>query len=230
MASNTSGLDPKGLGATFDAHCDAEFNTRDIEATMASMGDAPHLTHVPTMTGGNGRNDVRRFYETWFIGHWPKDVSITRLSRTVDETRVVDEMIVSFTHDCEMPALLPGVPPTGRKVVLPHVAVVGFKDGKIAYRAYLLGPGVLARADRTVGSVEAAGDRRRASGPPARSEPSLQYADPQELNSVQAFGFFCREARFFGGFAARRRDLCSTCRDDWGAGARLRFLKKVHQP
>ena len=86
---------------------------------MASMGDAPHLTHVPTMTGGNGRNDVRRFYETWFIGHWPKDVSITRLSRTVDETRVVDEMIVSFTHDCEMPALLPGVPPTGRKVVLP---------------------------------------------------------------------------------------------------------------
>jgi len=32
-----------------------------------------------------------------------------------------------------MPAILPGVKPTGRKVVLPHVAVVGFKDGKIAY-------------------------------------------------------------------------------------------------
>jgi carboxymethylenebutenolidase len=38
---------------------------------------------------------------------------------------------VSFTH-CEIPAILPGVPPTGQKVVLPHVAVVGFKDGKIA--------------------------------------------------------------------------------------------------
>ena len=166
MASNTSGLDPKGLGATFDAHCDAEFNTRDIEATMASMGDAPHLTHVPTMTGGNGRNDVRRFYETWFIGHWPKDVSITRLSRTVDETRVVDEMIVSFTHDCEMPALLPGVPPTGRKVVLPHVAVVGFKDGKIAYEHIYW-------------------DQASLLVPPARSEPSLQYADPQELTQFR---------------------------------------------
>jgi hypothetical protein len=29
---------PKGLGAKFDAHTDAEFNTRDIEATMATMG------------------------------------------------------------------------------------------------------------------------------------------------------------------------------------------------
>jgi hypothetical protein len=30
--------DPKGLGAKFDAHTDAEFNTRGIEATMAPMG------------------------------------------------------------------------------------------------------------------------------------------------------------------------------------------------
>ena len=88
--------DAKGLGATFDAHTDAEFKTRDIEATMATMSEAPHLTHVPTMTGGNGRDDVRRFYETWFIGHWPKDTSITRLSRTVDTGHVVDEIIVEL--------------------------------------------------------------------------------------------------------------------------------------
>jgi carboxymethylenebutenolidase len=42
-------------------------------------------------------------------------------------------VIVSFTHDCEMPALLPGIAPTGRKVTLPHVVVVGFDHGKIAY-------------------------------------------------------------------------------------------------
>jgi hypothetical protein len=33
--------DPKNLGAKFDAHTDAEFNTRDIEATMATMAEAP---------------------------------------------------------------------------------------------------------------------------------------------------------------------------------------------
>ena len=42
------------------------------------------------MTGGNGYEAVRRFYETWFIGHWPKDTSITRISRTADEAHVVD--------------------------------------------------------------------------------------------------------------------------------------------
>jgi len=126
-------FDPKGLGAMFDAHTAAEFKTRDIEATMATMGAAPHLTHVPVMTGGSGRDDVRSFYETWFIGHWPKDTEITPVSRTVGENSVVDEVIVSFTHDCEMQALLPGVAPTGRKVVLPHVVVVGFEGGKIAY-------------------------------------------------------------------------------------------------
>ena len=123
----------KDLGEVFDAHTGAEFETRDIDATMATMTETPSVTHVPVMTGGHGREAVRRFYETWFIGRWPKDTALKRLSRTVGQDRVVDEVIVSFTHDCEMPALLPGVAPTGRKVVLPHVVVVGFDNGKIAY-------------------------------------------------------------------------------------------------
>ena len=125
--------DPKDLGAMFDAHTDAEFKACDIEATMATMSAAPHVTHVPTMTGGFGRDDVRRFYATWFIGHWPKDTEITPLSRTVGEDRVVDEVIIRFTHDCDMPAILPGVKPTGRKAAIPFVVVVGFEDGKVQF-------------------------------------------------------------------------------------------------
>ena len=34
---------------------------------------------------------------------------------------------------CEMPAILPGIKPTGRKVVIPFVVVVGFEDGKVAF-------------------------------------------------------------------------------------------------
>ena len=125
--------DREGLGAMFDAHTDAEFKTRDIEATMATMSASPHVTHVPTMTGGSGREAVRGFYDTWFIGHWPEDTVVTPISRTVGETQVVDEVMISFTHDCEMPALLPGVKPTGRKVTIPFVVVVGFKDGRIEF-------------------------------------------------------------------------------------------------
>jgi carboxymethylenebutenolidase len=123
----------KRLGEVFDTHMAAEFKTRDIEATMATMGDAPHVTHVPTMTGGHGRDGVRQFYDTWFIGKWPQDTVVTPVSRTVGENGLVDEMIVSFTHDCEMPALLPGVKPTWRKVTIPFVVAVGFDGDKISY-------------------------------------------------------------------------------------------------
>jgi hypothetical protein len=98
---------------------------RSVDATMATMTDAPYVTHVPVMTGGYGYDEVRQFYATWFIGRWPADVQITPISRTVGQGRVIDELIVSFTHDMEMPALMPGIAPTSRKVTLPHVVVMG---------------------------------------------------------------------------------------------------------
>jgi carboxymethylenebutenolidase len=126
--------DPKGLGAKFDAHTDAEFNTRNIEATMATMGKSPHVTHVPTMTGGAGYDAVRHFYETYFVGRVPDDWNVKLISRTIGDDQLVDEMLISFTHDCEIPAILPGVKPTGRKVVIPFVVVVGFdKDEKVEF-------------------------------------------------------------------------------------------------
>ena len=121
------------LGAVFDAHVAAEFATPDLDATMATMTGWPTLTHVPGLTGGHGHDAVRSFYGKYFHGHWPADTSMVRLSRTVAQDRVIDEIVVSFTHDIEMPAMLPGIMPTGRKVELPHVVVVGFSGGKIAY-------------------------------------------------------------------------------------------------
>ena len=56
--------DVKHFGEVFDAHTTAEFQTRDIEATMATMGETPHVTHVSVMTGGHGADAVRSFYET----------------------------------------------------------------------------------------------------------------------------------------------------------------------
>jgi len=132
-SSDPKGLDPKGLGAMFDAHCDAEFKTRDIEATMATMSETPHVTHVPTMTGGSGYNAVRHFYETYFVGRVPHDWSVRLISRTIGESQLVDEVLISFTHDCDVPAILPGVKPTGRKVTIPFVVVVGFEEGKVAF-------------------------------------------------------------------------------------------------
>ena len=121
------------LGSIVDAHICAEFVDHDLEATMRTMTAEPYLDHVPVMTGGVGAAEVRTFYRDHFIGHWPADTKVERLSRTEGGGRVVDELMVSFTHTCEMDAILPGVALTGRRVELPFVVVMGFEGGKIAY-------------------------------------------------------------------------------------------------
>lgn len=151
------------LGALFDAHLRAEFDTHDVNAAMATMTSNPHLTHVPVMTGGDGYEAVKSFYSRYFIGRWPADTKITHLSRTIGENRIVDEIIVSFTHDVEIVAELPGVAPTGKKVELPHVVIVGTKDGKIEYEhiywdqaSFLVQVGLLDKSKYPVTGVEQA--------------------------------------------------------------------------
>ena len=121
------------LGKVFDAHVHAEFVARDIEATMTTMADDPYVTHVPVMTGGSGRDEMRRFYSSYFIGRWPVDTELKPISRTIGQGRVIDEFVLSFTHDREMPAMLPGISPTGRKVELPTVVVMGVENGKVTH-------------------------------------------------------------------------------------------------
>jgi carboxymethylenebutenolidase len=100
---------------------------------MATMTDSPYLDHVPVMTGGVGADEVRRFYAEHFIGKWPQDTAITIVSRTVGPDQVVVEMVMSFTHDVEMDAIVPGVAPTGRPVELPFVVVMGFEGEKVTH-------------------------------------------------------------------------------------------------
>jgi carboxymethylenebutenolidase len=120
-------------GAVFDAHVDAEFVARDIDATMATMVKDPYVTHVPVLTGGCGGDDVRRFYSSYFIGHWPEDTQLKPISRTIGQGRVIDEFVLSFTHDREIPTMLPGVAPTSKKVELPHVVAMGIENNKVMY-------------------------------------------------------------------------------------------------
>ena len=63
----------------------------------------------------------------------PDDTKFVRISRTIDKNQVVDELILSFTHDREIEFMLPGIPPTGKYVELPHVVVMKFNEGKIAH-------------------------------------------------------------------------------------------------
>jgi len=121
------------LGKVFDKHVKFEFEDKDVESTMKTMVKEPYVLHVPVMTGGIGYRNVYNFYKNDFVGKMPEDVKITRISRTVGRNQVVDELILSFTHDIEIKSMLPGIQPTGKYVELPHVVVMKFRGNKIVH-------------------------------------------------------------------------------------------------
>jgi carboxymethylenebutenolidase len=121
------------LDTIFNAHLQAEL-AGDLDETLATMSPNPHLVNVPTMVGGQGPQAVRRFYAKRLIGQFfPPDVVFETVSRTYGEQRLVDELIISFTHTIKMDHILPGVEPTGRRVEAVFVVIVGFEDDKVAY-------------------------------------------------------------------------------------------------
>lgn len=119
------------LSDLWDEHVRHEFDTRDVPATMATMVAEPYVNHIPTMTGGVGAKELSRFYQHHFVHGNPKDMALTPLSRTVGASQIVDEFIMSFTHDSEIDWMLPGVAPTGRHVEIPMLGVVKFRGPKL---------------------------------------------------------------------------------------------------
>ena len=140
--------------AAWERHVTAEFVEKDVDAAMPTMTADPFVNCVPVMTGGVGLEDVRSFYKRYFLPANPDDTVALPVARTVGSHRIVEELIHSFTHDIEMPWILPGVAPTGKKVEVAIVAVVEFEGDKVSgERIYWDQASVLAQ----VGLLDATG-------------------------------------------------------------------------
>ena len=121
------------LDAIFGAHLNAELAC-DLDQTLATMAPEPHLINVPTMVGGQGLGGVKTFYAKRLIGQFfPPDVTFETISRTYSEERLVDELIISFTHTHKIDWMLPRVEPTGKRVEVVFVVIVGIEDDKVSY-------------------------------------------------------------------------------------------------
>src|SRR5215204_5488877 len=121
------------LGTIFDEHIKCEFEKHDVEATMKTMVKEPYVHHIPVLTGGIGYDGVYNFYNDEFINKMPDDTKFVRISRTIGKDQVVDELILSFTHDRELDFMLPRIPPTGKYIELPYVVIMKFNRGKIEH-------------------------------------------------------------------------------------------------
>ncbi|KAF9535013.1 hypothetical protein CPB83DRAFT_843335 [Crepidotus variabilis] len=118
------------LDAIWEEHCYYEFELKSLAKTMATMVAEPYVNHIPTMTGGIGREQLTAFYRDHFIFANP-DVVLQPISRTVGLDRVVDEFVFELTHDRVVDWLLPGVQPTGKKLLIPMTAIVAFRGDRL---------------------------------------------------------------------------------------------------
>jgi len=121
------------LARLWEEHVRHEFATKSTDETLATMVEDAYVNHVPVMTGGSGKPELRQFYSAHFIPKMPPDLEMTPVSRTIGSDQLVEEMVLKFTHSIEIDWMLPGVAPTGRPVEVALVVVVRFRDGKLAH-------------------------------------------------------------------------------------------------
>ena len=121
------------LQQLWEEHVRHEFATHNTDDTLATMVEDAYVNHIPVLTGGVGKDELREFYSKRFIPQMPPDTEMTPISRTIGNDQLVDEMVFKFTHTIRMDWMLPGIAPTGKRVEVPLVAIVRFREGKLSH-------------------------------------------------------------------------------------------------
>jgi carboxymethylenebutenolidase len=121
------------LNDLWEEHVRTEFSAHAPDEAIATMIADPIVNQVPVLIGGSGRKQVYEFYQKYFLSQIPPDTEMIPVSRTIGQGRVVDEMVVRFTHTTAMDWMVPGIPPTGKRVEIALVVVVQFDGDKLAH-------------------------------------------------------------------------------------------------
>jgi carboxymethylenebutenolidase len=121
------------LSNAWEQHLASEFTAKSADQALATMTAEPYVNEVPLMIGARGRTELHDFYANHFLSQIPADMQLVTVSRTIGQSRVVDELIMRFTHSIRMDWILPGIAPTGKRVELPFVVIVQFEDDKLAH-------------------------------------------------------------------------------------------------
>ncbi len=123
----------RALVDRWEEHTRYEFETRNTEDTLGTMVEDAYVNHIPVLTGGVGREQLREFYATHFIPKMPPATTLVPISRTVGEDQLVDEILFKFVHSVETDWMLPGISPTNKPVEVPVVVIVRFREGRLAH-------------------------------------------------------------------------------------------------
>ena len=136
----------------WEAHVIGEFVEKDEELSLSTMVDDASVMHMPTRSGGKGKDELRAYYRDMFIPSIPAEWEHTMTNRVVTENCIVEEATIRMVHSKQMDWFLPGIPPTGKTVTAELVIIIEFREGKMsAERIYWDQAAVL----RQIGKAEA---------------------------------------------------------------------------
>lgn len=136
----------------WEAHVVGEFVEKDEELSLSTMVDDASVMHMPTRSGGKGKDELRAYYRDMFIPSIPAEWEHTMTNRVVTENCIVEEATIRMVHSKQMDWFLPGIPPTGKTVTAELVIIIEFREGKMsAERIYWDQAAVL----RQIGKAEA---------------------------------------------------------------------------
>ncbi|KAF5697857.1 dienelactone hydrolase [Fusarium globosum] len=129
-ARKVFGINPD-LELVLEHNLQSKFFSKNLGKALSTFTThkTPHVTYMPTLTGATGAAELKRFYSESFTT--PPSLQITLLSRTIGVDRVVDEMHVQFKHTEEVQWILPGVPPTNKKIEILMVSIVAVRGGRL---------------------------------------------------------------------------------------------------
>jgi len=163
--------DQQAMLATWQQHAHAEFVLKDADAALATMTENPYVFLVASGVGRVGRAAVREFYANKFLPNIPADLELTSLSQTFGADRIVEEMVMRFTHTIGNGLATSGRAPYGSKRRVRSGGRHSVRGRQNSQRASLLGPGDAALSDGRPGSPDGSGWHCKRSGAAQTSVP-----------------------------------------------------------
>ena len=82
----TTSIPVHDLVAVWEEHLGQEFAARNPDGPTHTMVADPDLNHVPTMTGGVGLDEVKRFYKYHMVPVNPPDIASPRSAAQSEPT------------------------------------------------------------------------------------------------------------------------------------------------
>lgn len=124
--------------SNWQRHGEAEFLHFDPHAAIDTMGENPYIMNIPFGRLVQGREEVFNFYKYDMMPNVPEDFAMVPLHRVLGANTLMDELLITFTHSCDMPWTVPGVPPTGKKVEMLLMVATEFDENGLIKFEHLM--------------------------------------------------------------------------------------------